>query len=399
MKLSSRWKGDLLKIALLCAGAICLNAVRPPSDCSAADDASAAKASGKLASLGEIKHQAVAKVPLPRDREQVGIGESVDFWLDELDDPTAIVSWQCFGGGTVYPVVGTSITVKVDAAEKDGEFGVEPTRRDSGPAKTSDNAADQRFTSKWFRKQLAALPKAYRKPVKVIPPPEPEFADELWKEIAKLDSFRDEPQPDLRRLDEVGNELLAKHADLRVQGWIYFQLAHVHAQCGLKEPRRVIELAAKALEYPLEPEQIPRLFVYWGDAVQLANLGEPLSVRRRAAAIPYLAGLQSVLRFNLPEKAPELPRVQLFDIIGDGAIEAERRQQQQFAAHRLAKFVGEMIEHREVLAGQLRALYRQEPRDDAELRFLAARFLKTPADVEWLISVVRTESQRKARHE
>ena len=149
----------------------------------------------------------------------------------------------------------------------------------------------------------------------------------------------------------------------------------------------------------MEPEQIPRLFVYWGDAVQLANLSEPLIVRRRAAAIPYLAGLQSVLRFNLPAKAPELPRVDLFDIIGAGAIEAERRQQQQIAAHRLAKFVEEIIEHREVLAGQLRTLYRQEPHDDAELRFLAARFFETPADVEWLVSAVKAEPQRKARHE
>ena len=245
MKLSSRWNGDVLKVTLLCAGAFCLNAAPPARVFAAGDDASAAeKASVKSVPLGAVKHQAVEKLPLPRDRERFGIGESVDCWLDELDDPTAVVSWQCFGGGTVYPVVGTSITVKVDPAENDGEFDAEPTRRDSGSAEHSVNAVDRLFTSAWFRKQRAALPKAYRKPVKVIPPPEPEFAKELWKEIAKLDSFRNEPQPDLRRLDAVGNELLAKYADLRVRGWIYFQLAHVHAQCGLKDPQRVIELAA-----------------------------------------------------------------------------------------------------------------------------------------------------------
>lgn len=348
---------------------------------------------------GEVKHRAVSDA-IPKDREDFGIGEEIDFWIDRTDDPAAVVSWQVLGGGTVYPVVGISTTAKVDLSDKEGQFRVEPTRRDPGKFRNADANPEQSFSVGWLQQQIDALPKTVLKPVDQIPPPEPEFTDELQRDLFhKLDAVRDGPRTEVGRVDELGREMLKKYSAPNERGQVYFFLAQVHAQCGLQDPQRVIEYATKALEHPLEVEQIPRLYVYWGDALQLANVTASLSTRRRTAAIPYLAGLKTVLRFKLPRQAPELPGVNLFDVIGLGKKEAEQEHQRQLAARKLAEFQSEMIQHREVLAGQLRALYWQEPRDVAELRLLADRVLGNPPAVEWLIETAQDDQRRKANHE
>ena len=73
----------------------------------------------------------------------------------------------------------------------------------------------------------------------------------------------------------------AKYPGARERGQIYYMLAHVHAQSGLVHPERVIDYAKQALAQPLEPLQVPQLYVYWGDATQIARRKEPLTERRK----------------------------------------------------------------------------------------------------------------------
>src|SRR4029077_12142035 len=172
------------------------------------------------------------------------------FWIGQLDDPAAVVSWQVLGGGTVYPVVGIATTVKVDLSAGDGPLSIEPVRRDPGKMRNADRSADQRLTPKWLQEQIDAVPKTVLKPVGQIPPPETEFADELRRDLyGKLDAVRAGPRSEVSRVHELGLELLMRYSDPKERGQIYFQLAHVHAQCGLEDPRRVMGYAIKALQH------------------------------------------------------------------------------------------------------------------------------------------------------
>ena len=346
---------------------------------------------------GEIKHRAVSDA-LPKDREEFGIGEEIEFWVDQIDDPNAMVSWQVLGGGTVYPVLGIATTVKVDLSAGDGPLSIEPARRDPGKLRTADMRPEQQLTPKWLQEQIDALPKFALKPVGQIPPAEIELSEGLQNDLYhKLDAVRAGPRAEVGRVDELGQTMLTKYSDPKERGQIYFQLAHVHAQCGLQDPQRVIEYATKALEHPLDDRQIPRLYLYRGDAVQLAKLTASFGERRRAAAIPYLAGLKTVMRFKLPEEVPQQPIGRLFGGFNPDDEAAQREHQRMLAAHKLEKFQTEMIQHRKVLTGQLRALYRQEPRDFAELQFLANRVLENSSSVEWLIESVQEDEAAKGK--
>src|SRR5262249_36349754 len=145
------------------------------------------------------------------------------------------------------------------------------------------------------------------------------------------------------------------------RGQIYYMLAHVHAQSGLVHPERVIEYAQKALAQPLEPLQVPRMYVYWGDAVQVSRGNEPLTERRKWSAVVYLAGLRELLQHPLPAKAPQLPGVTR-GLVRDAppgreGEEARRTHAQKMEAGPGAESVGAMIQHRNVLTGQHAALY------------------------------------------
>ncbi len=162
----------------------------------------------------------------------------------------------------------------------------------------------------------------------------------------------------------------------------------MHAQRGLIQPQRVVEYAGKALEHPLEPLQVPRLYAYWGDAEQVIRAREPLTDRRKWSAVLYLAGLRDVLRYPLPDKAPELPAVDagpLGETNPDQAEETRRRHARQVAARQLAEFQAAMIRHRGVLIGQLASLYQHRPAGREEIRELATGVLGNAQAVELLL--------------
>jgi RNA polymerase sigma factor (sigma-70 family) len=351
--------------------------------------------------LGQIKHRTVAEFPLPRDRLQFGIGEEVDFWVEgdpALDDLAAVVAWHVQGAGTVYPIVGVATILTLDVTDKEGQLTVIPARRDLGIGGRRRPDALEQDLRTWLRDQIAALPQRALQPV-YGPPPNFEYREELRKDVyEKLDALRKGTETPFAQLDDLGRTLLAKYSAPTEAGQIYYHLAHLHAQADLAHPERVIEYARKALAYPLEAWQVSRLFTYWGDAVQVARANEAVTERRKWAALPYLAGLWTVLQHPLPEKAPELPGVGAYDI-DDPTSDAGRliikRHEEQMIARRLAEFQRTMVQHRDVLTGQLVALYGRGPAADNELRDLAAELLRDQQAVERLLAAVQKARENK----
>jgi hypothetical protein len=343
---------------------------------------------------GDILCRAVDDFP-GRSQDRFGIGEEVKFWVDraEREGPEAVICWMATGA-TLYPVVGAGVIV--DVGGEPGKFVVSAWREDGDSPKPPPPAprADPRH---WARDQVAALPKRERPGMAEEPPPAPAIPDALRKELHRMDSMRKGRETPFADVEALGRELLKKYTMPAERGQIYYQLVHVHAQSGLVHPERVIEYARKALEQPLEPLQAPRLYVYWGDAEQIARAKskEPREARRKWATVIYLEGLLEVLQYRLPDKAPPLPAVSKR---GDALLLAIRVQElkgggkimitDDMPARRRAEFQRAMIQHRDVLVGQILGLYGRGPAEP-ELRALAEGVLRDPMAVERLLAAMR----------
>ncbi len=116
-------------------------------------------------------------------------------------------------------------------------------------------------------------------------------SEEVSKAVGELEQMRCARKPTFFEDEERrAGELLAKFTDPKDQGQICFELLHVYGQSG-GPPPRIIECAKNAIQFPLEPQQKLRLYLYWGDALLHLNPGHP-SVNRQIAAAVYLDGVK-----------------------------------------------------------------------------------------------------------
>ncbi|MFC1780794.1 hypothetical protein ACFLZ8_00840 [Planctomycetota bacterium] len=216
--------------------------------------------------------------------------------------------------------------------------------------------------------------------------------DEELYEVDQLRAGRDTP---FDEVDRRCNELLQEYTEPNDQGKIYFIRVQVEGQSGFRRPEKILEFIEKALELPQEPLKKVRLYIYRGDAIQTDNRGvhnQELIVARREAAMPYLYGLKEMLQYDLPEEKPELPIVNRVRYAGppdtEEYLEIKRRNEEQMAAWRLAKFQRDMISYRDVLNSQISGMYSRFPWASDEIRELATKILEDKTSVERLMSAV-----------
>jgi len=198
--------------------------------------------------------------------------------------------------------------------------------------------------------------------------------------------------------------LLERYTKSEEKGKIYYQLAEVYAQSGQLIPNKTSEFSKKALEYPLDPVKQLQLYVYWGDAIQVAHRGvhnQELVAARRKAVMPYLQGLKEALKHNLPEVKPDLPSVSRVRYVGPPDSEEyqkiKRRNEEQMAAWRLARFQQDMIQHRVALTGQISYMYSRFPFASNEIKELATQVLEDEKAVERLMSAVNAAVQQRIK--
>ena len=168
----------------------------------------------------------------------------------------------------------------------------------------------------------------------------------------------------------------------------------MHGQSGMRYPEKLIGYVKEALQCPLDPVKELRLYIYWGDALQIAHRGargEELAAARREVVVPYLQGLKKALRYDLPETAPDLPGVGRYQVDGPPEVLREFADEhaKQVAARKKAEFQRDMIMHRDVLTSQISFLYSRKPLATDELERLATKHLQDDAAVERLMAQVK----------
>jgi tetratricopeptide (TPR) repeat protein len=189
---------------------------------------------------------------------------------------------------------------------------------------------------------------------------------------------------DLAGAEAFGKKLLDKYTQPHEQSLIYYQLAEAYAQSGQVSPSKTIEYARAGWWYLNDPIKKARLFVYWGDALQLSK-------NRREAARIYLRGLRFCLESGLPKDKPERPAVSRFRVNSPPEVveDYRRRNQLEMAAWKHAELIAELIEQRQALTGQLVQLYAQEPNAFDELRELVMKYLGSEQAAERLIAAAQ----------
>ena len=226
----------------------------------------------------------------------------------------------------------------------------------------------------------------------------------LEEELYEVDKLRAGFNTPFDEVESRCNQLLKKYTKPEEQAKIYFELVQVEGQSGFQRPDKILGYITKALECPQEPLKKERLYIYWGDTIQVANRGvrnQELVTARRKAVMPYLLGLKETLKYDLPEVKPELPGVEKFDFGGftdtDEYRSMIRKHQEQVEATKKAKFQRGMIQHRDVLTGQVSSMYSRFPWASDEIEELATKILKDKAAVDRLMSAVNEAVQKRVK--
>ncbi|MBW8039910.1 MAG: M56 family metallopeptidase [Planctomycetes bacterium] len=196
---------------------------------------------------------------------------------------------------------------------------------------------------------------------------------ELWQE-----------RQDLAGAETFGKRLLEKYTEREEKSLVYYQLAEIYAQSGQADPNKIVEFARQGWWHLNDPVKKARLFVYWGDALQLTK-------GREEAARIYLRGLRFCLQFGLPKDKPERPTVGAYTVDGRPEVVKEYRRgnQLEMAAWKHATRIEELIELRQALTEQVVQLYAREPDAFDELHALSMKYLGSGQAAQQLIAVAK----------
>jgi hypothetical protein len=238
----------------------------------------------------------------------------------------------------------------------------------------------------------APAPEPAPKKLDRLPDPSPELRMELYQFDIEYRHGAEEKFVELeKRADELAKKFPAKGDQAR----IWYEVAHVAAQSDIsKQAERVRKYAAKCLTLSRDPLQRPRMYSYLASAVNLRGTAFPKG--RREAAEILLTGYIEMLAQELPEKAPDLPAVDVFDVQGDPVAVAQARfqHQLQMEARQKAEFTRDLVDRRDILVTQFRDLFKPEPKyygrnpeGPDELRAMAKKKL-TEAQVNDLLEKV-----------
>lgn len=229
-------------------------------------------------------------------------------------------------------------------------------------------------------------------------------AKTLDEELYEVDKLRAGFNTPFDEVEIRCNELLQEYTKPEEQGKIYYELTKVEGQSGFQRPVKAIEYARKALEVPQDPWKKVRLYIYWGDTIQVANRGvhnQELVTARRKAVMPYLLGLKEMLKYDLPEFKPELPTYGAMVFEGDKDDPEYQRilkeKKEKIKAREKAKFQRAMIQHRDVLTSQVSTMYSRFPFATNEIKELATQVLEDEKAVERLMSAVDAAVQQRIK--
>jgi hypothetical protein len=216
----------------------------------------------------------------------------------------------------------------------------------------------------------------------------------------RADAMRAGMSTPFDKVDETGRKLLEKYQKPEEQGQIYFRLLQVHGDSGLQTPDRIINYAQQALKYPLGSRYKLRVYIYWGDTLNLQKTDKPLPEKRKEAAAVYLKGLKLTLQY--PETPPVVPNP---PPVYEGPEGPEQAASQKAWEHyrelrNKADFIKEVNYDRATFIRQIADMYHRPPAAGATpletdaLRKLAAEILQNDAAVARLMAAIDPDAVR-----
>ena len=219
----------------------------------------------------------------------------------------------------------------------------------------------------------------------------------LAAELRALDAMRGGTSTPFDKVDEAGRKLLEKYQKPEEQGQIYFMPLQMHGDSGLQTPNRIISYAQQALKYPLGSRHEIRVYIYWGDTLNVQKTEKPLPEQRKEAAAVYLKGLK--LAWMYPETPPAVPDP---PPRYDGPEGPEQSARQKAWEHyrdlrNKADFIKEVNYHRAIFIRQIADMYHRPPAAAATpaeidaLRKQAAEILQNDAAVARLMVAINPD--------
>jgi hypothetical protein len=228
-----------------------------------------------------------------------------------------------------------------------------------------------------------------------------ETLDEELEQVGRLRALKDTP---FDEVDRRCDDLLTRYISPEEQGKIYFERVQVEGQSFFQRPEKILEFISKALACPQEPLKKARLYIYWGDAIQVASRGvhdQELMVARRKAAMPYLEGLKESLQYDLPEAIPDMPMGSFLTYDGPTDTpqyrELMQRQQARADAQKRVRSQRDMIQHQGIMISQIAGMYSRFPRASNEIRQLATEVLNNKQMVDRLMAKVDEAVQKRMK--
>jgi len=200
-------------------------------------------------------------------------------------------------------------------------------------------------------------------------------------------------------------DLLSEYPSAEDAGRIYFALTDLHCQSALTDPDAAIRYAQKAFECPLDDSLKIRLCHKLGDAMQVKNrgvTGPALAEARREIVRTYLEGIKIALSHHTPPERVEITGPGLFTgRITDPEVAAARRREyeEQLAAMQQARFINDMVMHRDICVNQIVYIYSRKPYDTEGLRAVATEILADDEAVADLIEKVEAAVRERTAKE
>jgi len=262
----------------------------------------------------------------------------------------------------------------------------------------------------------AAKTKASRK---AEPTPEEARAaarkQELEKALYDVDRMRGENATIPQAVAEC-ERLLTLYDTPEEHGQIYFALASFCANQSEGGSAETIEWSAKAMEFPLTPDQKQKVYEQWHYGIlQVAGnnyaIGDPWPEReirtRQKAIVPLLQALQALEEYDLPEgrlEVPAIPRTMNCCRLGDEddehAEEEARKLQPLIEERERIEFLNKMIYWRTRQFQNIACLYIFSSKlyIPEELETLARTILTNEKTIEMLMADVQKRREETIAH-
>ena len=196
--------------------------------------------------------------------------------------------------------------------------------------------------------------------------------------------------------------LLTLYGDTpEIRAEIYYTAAGVYAQSGMWFPQKTIDYCKKSIEStPTDRVADAQMYVYWGDAIQIANAGvtgAALAQARREAVIPYLRGLRVLVALGSSEPEPEAPGRPVKPYRFNPDPQELALYEEYVARLREIKAHRHVVLMEDVTTRQIAFMYSRLPFATDELRKLAMDIIEDEGAVDRLIAAVEVKVRERTR--